>query len=53
MANSPTFKAWHKIKCAQLLSGKRERTIDEIVNDAMDERNLKIEEISSIGEEKL
>lgn len=43
LAKSPKFKAWHKLRCAELMSGKPQRTIDDILNDSMDERNLKIE----------
>lgn len=41
MANSPKFKSWHRIRCAELLAG---RSVDQIVNDAMRPENLKIEE---------
>ena len=41
LANSPKFKLWHKIKCAELMTGK---TIDQIVDEQMQPENLKIEE---------
>lgn len=46
MAESPTFKAWHKMKTAELLTGK---SIDELVDDAMQPRNLKVEVRESNG----
>jgi protein subunit release factor A len=43
MCNTPTFKAWHKMEVARLLGKPKEKTIDEIVDEAMQLINLKIE----------
>jgi protein subunit release factor A len=43
LANSPKFKAWHKIKCAELIYGIKPKTIDELLDEAMQPENLKIE----------
>ena len=40
LSESPTFKAWHKLMCAQLITKK---TIDELVDEMMQPENLKIE----------
>lgn len=44
MAESPKFKLWHKIETAKLLAGERKRkSIEELVDDAMQDKNLKVE----------
>ena len=40
LVNSPAFKVWHSKKTMELLSGK---TIEQRVNEQMDEKNMKIE----------
>lgn len=42
MAETPKFKAWHKLEVARR-SGKDTRTIDEIVDEQIREVNLRIE----------
>ncbi len=40
MAETPKFKAWHKLETARRL-GKP--SIDEVVDEAMKEKNLRVE----------
>lgn len=46
--NNPKFKAWHKVKCAELMLSKEEkekekRELDEKVAEQMKDDNIKIE----------
>ena len=46
--NHPKFKAWHKVKCAELMLTKEEKAnekirLDELVADAMKDENIRIE----------
>jgi protein subunit release factor B len=45
---SPKFQAWHKRESARLLFGKPEKSIDEVVNELMQEKNLKIEYLADV-----
>ena len=40
LVESKKFKAWHMIRCAELVGHK---TVDEIVEERMDPKNLRIE----------
>lgn len=40
MAESKAFKAWHKRVTAELLTGK---SVEQLVEEAMEPRNLKVE----------
>jgi protein subunit release factor A len=40
LVKHPKFKIWHSRKCAEIIEGK---TIEEIVDEMMDEKNLKVE----------
>ena len=46
MVDSKEFRSWHKLTTAELLTGK---SVDELVEEAMDERNLKVEVRTSTG----
>jgi hypothetical protein len=41
LAETPAFKAWHRLEVAKKLGLERE--VDKIVDTMMEERNLKIE----------
>lgn len=44
MTENKDFKIWLKLKIARVCAGEKdERTIDEIVDEAMDEKNIKVE----------
>lgn len=48
LVNHPKFKAWHKIKCAELMATKEEKAqekkrIDDAVDEAMKPDNIKLE----------
>jgi len=40
LVKHPKFKIWHSRKCQEIITGK---TIDQIVDEMMDEKNIKIE----------
>ena len=40
MLETKEFKAWHRITTAELITGK---SVDDLVEEAMDSKNLKIE----------
>jgi peptide chain release factor 1 len=40
LVETPKFKTWHRLKVAEMLMGK---TIEQIVNELMDPKNIKIE----------
>lgn len=40
LIDSKEFKLWHKLKTAELMTGK---SVDQLVEEAMDPRNLKVE----------
>ena len=40
MANTKEFKSWHKRVTAELLTGK---SVDQLVEEAMEDKNLKVE----------
>lgn len=42
LVETPKFKAWHKAECARRLGTLKD--IDKIVDESMQEKNLKIEE---------
>jgi len=41
LVETAQFKAWHKVECARRLGSIRD--IESVVDEAMDERNLKVE----------
>jgi len=49
LTDTPTFKKWHKAEVARRLgqAKSREKTLDEVVNEAMQEKNLLIETLTA------
>ena len=50
LVDSPEFKLWNIKKCHELMSGKK---IEEIVDELMDRKNLRVEIINEKGEWEL
>jgi protein subunit release factor B len=46
LINHPKFKIWNNRKCHEIISGK---TLDDIIQEMMEEKNLKFEIINDEG----